>query len=89
MCLAIPMQITAIDGYNARCEARGVQRDVSLFMLQSDEVQAGDYIMVHLGYAVQKIPEQEAQAAWALYDEMLLRERELAESTSARPEHKR
>ena len=89
MCLAIPMQITAIDGYNARCEARGVQRDVSLFMLQGDEVQAGDYIMVHLGYAVQKIPEQEAQAAWALYDEMLLRERELSENASARPESER
>ena len=32
MCLAVPMQITKIDGFNAHCVAKGVERDVSLFL---------------------------------------------------------
>jgi hydrogenase expression/formation protein HypC len=71
MCLGIPMKITAIDGYTAHCEARGVVRDASLFMLQEENLQAGDYIVVHLGYAIQKITSQEARTAWELYDQML------------------
>jgi hydrogenase expression/formation protein HypC len=38
MCLGIPMQIKEIDGFVARCEAKGVMRDVSLFMLQDEPV---------------------------------------------------
>ena len=71
MCLAVPMQIKAIEGFNARCEAKGVERDVSLFMLQGDEVQVGDYVMVHVGYAIQVMTEAEAQSSWELFDEML------------------
>jgi hydrogenase expression/formation protein HypC len=71
MCLGIPMQITAIDGYTAHCEAKGVVRDASLLMLQEESLQAGDYIVVHLGYAIQKITAQEARTAWELYDQML------------------
>jgi hydrogenase expression/formation protein HypC len=71
MCLGIPMQITAIDGYTAYCEARGVARNASLFLLQEENLQAGDYIVVHLGYAIQKITPHEARTAWELYDQML------------------
>jgi len=71
MCLGIPMQIVAIDGYTAHCEAKGVRRDVSLFMLQDENPQTGDYIVVHVGYAIQLITPQEARTAWELYDQML------------------
>lgn len=71
MCLGIPMQIREIEGYNARCEAKGVERDVSLFMLQHENLERGDFVVVHVGYAIQKITPQEAQTAWELYDEML------------------
>jgi len=74
MCLGIPMQIKTIDGFLARCEAKGVERDVNLFMLQGDEVQPGDYVVVHIGYAIQKMTEQEARSAWEVYDEMLAAE---------------
>jgi hydrogenase expression/formation protein HypC len=74
MCLGIPMQIKTIDGYLARCEAKGVERDVNLFMLQEDEVTPGDYVVVHIGYAIQKMTEQEARSAWEIYDEMLAAE---------------
>jgi len=77
MCLGIAMQVVDVNGYNARCEAKGVQREVSLFMLQDETVQVGDYVMVHVGYAIQKIAEQEARSIWELYDELLAREAEL------------
>jgi hydrogenase expression/formation protein HypC len=71
MCLGIPMQIKSIDGFTARCEAKGVERDVSLFMMQDDELVVDDFIVVHVGYAIQRISPQEAQTAWEIYDEML------------------
>jgi hydrogenase expression/formation protein HypC len=72
MCLAIPMQIIEINGFVARCEAKGVQREVSLFMLQDEALAINDYIMVHVGYAIQKITEQDALSSWELFDEILL-----------------
>ena len=80
MCLAIPMQIQEINGFNARCEAKGVERDVSLFLLQDTELTAGDYVLIHVGCAIQKITESHARSAWELYDEMLAT---LAESDNA------
>ena len=80
MCLAIPMQIVEIDGYVARCHAKGIERDVSLFMLQDETVAPDDYVMVHVGYAIQKVSEEEAQSAWQLYDEIL--EKETAETNA-------
>ncbi len=72
MCFGIPMQVKEVDGFNARCEAKGIERDVSLFMLQEDEaVKAGDFLVVNLGYAIQRIGPQEARAAWEIYDQML------------------
>ncbi|WP_353570638.1 HypC/HybG/HupF family hydrogenase formation chaperone [Candidatus Albibeggiatoa sp. nov. BB20] len=71
MCLGIPMQIAEIDGFNARCTAKGVERDVSLFMLQHEDLASGDYVMVHVGYAIQKMTEQDATSTWELLDEIL------------------
>lgn len=74
MCLAVPMQITSIDGFQCTCEARGIAREVSLFMLQDDELRIGDNILVHVGYAIQKVSAKEAAESWALFDEMLAAE---------------
>ena len=71
MCLAVPMKITAIDGFNATCEAKGIQREVSLFMLQGEPVAVGDHVLIHVGYAIQKISEEEARSTWDLFDEIL------------------
>ena len=77
MCLGIAMQVIEVDGYNARCEAKGVQREISLFMLQDEVVKVGDYVMVHVGYGIQKITEQEARSTWELLDEILEAEMKL------------
>lgn len=71
MCLAIPMQIIEVDGFEARCEAKGVERQVSLFMMQDQAIEPGDFVMVHVGYAIQKVSHQDAQSAWELFDQVL------------------
>ncbi|MEL0585453.1 MAG: HypC/HybG/HupF family hydrogenase formation chaperone [Candidatus Thiodiazotropha sp. (ex. Lucinoma kazani)] len=73
MCLGIPMQIKKIDGFTAHCEAKGIQREVSLFMLQHEVLKPDDFIVVHVGYAIQKVTPQEARSAWEIYDEMLVK----------------
>lgn len=74
MCLAVPMKITKIDGFCCTCEARGIERDVSLFMLQDENVAVGDHILVHVGYAIQKVSSEEAAQSWELFDEILAAE---------------
>ena len=71
MCLAVPMKITAIDGFQCTCEAKGIEREVSLFMLQHDLPKLGDHVLVHVGYAIQTVSEEEAIESWALFDEVL------------------
>ncbi len=74
MCLAVPMQITQIEGYNAHCASHGIQRDVSLFLLDDETINVGDYLLIHVGYAIQKISEEEALSTWELLDQMLAEE---------------
>ncbi|MEZ4648211.1 MAG: HypC/HybG/HupF family hydrogenase formation chaperone [Candidatus Eisenbacteria bacterium] len=70
MCLGVPMQIQSIEGFQAHCEAKGIERDVSLFMIQDVEVRPGDYVLVHVGYAIQKLEPEEAAATWQVLDEL-------------------
>lgn len=74
MCLAVPMEIKKIDGFQCVCEARGIEREVSLFMLQGEPLAPGDHVLVHVGYAIQKVTEQEAGESWKLFDEILAAE---------------
>ena len=71
MCLAVPMRIKSVDGFNAVCEAKGIEREVSLFMLQGEPIEVGDHVLIHVGYAIQKVSEEEARSAWELFDEIL------------------
>ena len=70
MCLGIPMKIESINGFTACCECKGIQRDVNLFMMQDNPPKIGDFVMVHVGYAIQKIDPQEAISAWEVHDQM-------------------
>ena len=74
MCLGVPMRIIAINGFDAECEALSVCRTVSLFMLDEGEARPGEYVMVHIGYALRKMSEAEAQTAWQLLDEIFAAE---------------
>jgi hydrogenase expression/formation protein HypC len=59
MCLGIPMQIKSIDGMDIVAETDGVRREASLMILDA-EVQVGDYVIVHAGFAISKLDEQDA-----------------------------
>lgn len=74
MCMGIPMQILEINGFGARCEAKGVEREVSLLMLDPDELAVGDFVVVHLGHAIEQISAERAADAWSVYDEILAAE---------------
>ena len=76
MCLGVPMRVVEIDGFTARCEARGIERKANLFLLQHEDIRVGDMVMIHVGNAIQKMSEEEAQSAWEIYDEMLALEDE-------------
>lgn len=65
------MQVMSVNGFVARCEAKGVEREVSLFMLQDEPPQPGEFVMVHVGYAIQKLTEQDARSTWELLDQIL------------------
>jgi hydrogenase expression/formation protein HypC len=65
------MQVKSIDGFQCACEARGIEREVSLFLLQEESVAPGDHVLVHVGYAIQKVSESEAASSWQLFDEIL------------------
>jgi hydrogenase expression/formation protein HypC len=65
------MQIIRIEGTEARCAARGVERDVSVFMLRDEDLRVGDYVLIHVGYAIQKIDREDAESSWDLFDQML------------------
>jgi hydrogenase expression/formation protein HypC len=68
MCLAVPMRVVSVHNLNASCEARGVRREVSLFLLPADSVAVGDHVLVHVGYAIQTLSKPDAEASWALFD---------------------
>ena len=74
MCLAVLMQVIAIDGMMARCQAKGVERDVSLFLLQDQGIKPGDFVLVHVGYAIQTVAQAAARSTWELLDRMLAAE---------------
>ena len=69
MCLAVPMCVVAIDDLNAVCEIDGVKRDVSLMML--DNVRVGDYVLIHAGFAIEKLDQVEAEETLRIFREYL------------------
>ncbi len=68
MCLAIPALIKSIKGQNAVADIEGVTRDISLQL--TPEAKVGDYVLLHTGYAISIIDEDEAEETLKLLREM-------------------
>jgi len=69
MCLAVPVLVKEIHSdLTARVELQGVERVVSLLM--TPEAQAGDYVLIHTGYAISVIDAAEAQETLRLLEEL-------------------
>lgn len=67
MCLAIPSKIVKIEDNVATIDVDGVQREASLLLLEDPKV--GDYVIVHAGFAINKINEEDAQESLKLLRE--------------------
>ena len=74
MCLAVPMVVTGVAGSLATCEARGVTRQASLFLIADEAIGTGDHVLVQNGHVTQRISATEAAETWALYDEIFAAE---------------
>ncbi len=69
MCLAIPACVEELIGENsAIVNLGGVRKDISLALL--DDVAVGDYVIVHVGFALQKLDPEEAAQTLALFAEI-------------------
>ena len=68
MCLAVPARITEIHGASAKVDMAGVVRVANLMMLPSAEV--GDYVILHAGFAIEKLDEEEAHRTLELFRQM-------------------
>lgn len=68
MCLSIPARIISIDGSMAEVSAGGAVFKAGLHMIENAKV--GDYILLHAGFAIQKISEKEAAETIKLFEEM-------------------
>jgi hydrogenase expression/formation protein HypC len=69
MCLAIPARVVEIsDGDNAVVNLGGVKKEISLALVEG--VAVGDYVIVHVGYALNKLDPEEAEKTLALFAEM-------------------
>jgi hydrogenase expression/formation protein HypC len=68
MCLSIPAKIVSIDGNMAEVSAGGTIFTAGLHMIENARV--GDYILLHAGFAIQKVNEKEAKETLRLFEEM-------------------
>jgi hydrogenase expression/formation protein HypC len=69
MCLAIPSKVVAIKDRMATIDVSGIRRDISLLLLP-EEAAIGDYVLVHAGFAIQKIDREAAEEALKLVEEI-------------------
>jgi hydrogenase expression/formation protein HypC len=70
MCLAIPSRVAEVGEEEALVERGGVRRRVRLDLLD-EEVKVGDYLLVHTGFAIRRIPPNEAEETLSLFDELI------------------
>jgi hydrogenase expression/formation protein HypC len=68
MCLAVPALVKTIDGAQALVELGGVERRVSLAL--TPDVRVGDYVLIHTGFAIGVVDEEEAQVTLNLLREL-------------------
>ena len=89
MCLGIPSKIISIENLKATIDVYGAQRDISLMLLEN-EVKVGDYVIVHAGFAIQKLQEDIAKETLGYFNQYLeaLNAEEFGQQTAAKTKKK-
>jgi hydrogenase expression/formation protein HypC len=70
MCLGVPGRITEVDGLTATVDFWGLKKKVRLETVDAP-VNIGDYVLVHVGFAIRRIPEEQVAETLSLYDELV------------------
>ena len=68
MCLAIPMRVVSVEGTAGEVDASGTRLSVAFDLL--DEVETGDFVLVHAGYAIQRLTDEEARESLAILERL-------------------
>ncbi len=69
MCLSIPARVDKIDGEQAICSVGTTSYNASLQLLEHEDVKVGDYVLIHTGFAIQKMDEEEARLSLKTFEE--------------------
>ncbi len=88
MCLAIPSKIIKIEDSKATVDVYGAQRDISLMLLE-EPVSIGDYVIVHAGFAIQKLQEDVAKETLGYFNQYLSMQEGLEGDYNDKPKKKR
>ncbi len=73
MCVGIPMKVIEINYPSGVAEARGVIRKIGLQLIPENEIRIGDFVIVHVGFAIEKLDKKEADEIWNTLEEILRR----------------
>lgn len=68
MCLAVPLKIVEINGREAVAESMGMKRKIRVDFIDNPRV--GDYVIVHAGFAIERLPEEQALADLETWEEL-------------------
>lgn len=68
MCLAVPARVIEKDGDKAVADAMGNRWNIRITL--TPDIEVGDIVLIHAGYAITKVDEEEAQKTWELFDEI-------------------
>lgn len=71
MCVGVPMQIVEINYPAGVAEAKGVTRAIGLQLMPEDSLQVGDHVIVHVGFAIEKVDKERADEIWEALEEVL------------------
>jgi hydrogenase expression/formation protein HypC len=71
MCVGVPMQITEINYPSGVAEAKGVKREIGLQLMPEYALEIGDHVIVHVGFAIEKVNRELAEEIWETLDEVL------------------
>jgi len=75
MCLAVPARVVELSGDTAIVDLDGIRKETSTLLL--DEVAVGDYVLIHVGYALERIDPIEAAKTLALFAELRAQDAEI------------
>lgn len=71
MCVGVPMQLVEINYPAGVAEAKGVTRAIGLQLMPENSLQIGDHVIVHVGFAIEKVDKQLADEIWETLEEVL------------------